>query len=312
MKKETSQLLIKGYNTMWYLRKNSCIEHLCLIGTGSNVHKKAMDEYNRHLLVEKQSLTAAKNVFRSVIVDLKLGAAGQHVEMLISFSALCSVNVSSIGHGRKNFKDILNCLEDTVNGKITKLSSPLPSTTVPPHYWAMVDKSTPRRTTNQATLIVARDDQGIPNPVPVSAPSVYLEVEAASYENLAKMLLKAIEEKFSRDLSRLCGVAADGPYQTSGFRRKLLEYLGIEDNNLALPITWDAAHVLNLELLDVKDADTASGVYTLKNLLSAATCLIPFLQMVKSLPFSISSILLHENLSRMLVKGLLVPLLNSG
>ena len=140
MKKETSRLLIKGHNTTWYHRKSSCIEHLCLIGTGSNVHKKAMDEYNRHLLVEKRSLTAAKNVFRSVIVDLKLGAAGQHVETLTSFLALCSVNVGSIGHGRKNFKDIFYCLEDTANGKITKwLSSPLPSTTIPPHYWATVD-----------------------------------------------------------------------------------------------------------------------------------------------------------------------------
>ena len=65
---------------------------------------------------------------------------------------------------------------------------------------------------------------------------MYSEVEAASYENLAEMLLKAIEENFSSDLlSRLCGVAADSPYQTSGFRQKLLEYLGIEDKNLALP-----------------------------------------------------------------------------
>ena len=38
------------------------------------MHKKAMEQYNRHLLVEKRSSTAAKiNVFRSVIVDLKLG-----------------------------------------------------------------------------------------------------------------------------------------------------------------------------------------------------------------------------------------------
>ena len=160
MKNETSHRLIKGHNTTWYHRKNLCIEHLCLIGTGSNVHKKAMDEYNRHLLVVKLSLTVAKNVFRSVIVDLKLGAAGQHVETLISFLALCSVNVGSIGHGRKNFNDILYCLEDIVNGKITKwLSSPLPSTTIPPNYWATVDKSTPSRTTKQATLIVARDDK---------------------------------------------------------------------------------------------------------------------------------------------------------
>ena len=63
------------------------------------MHKKGMEQYNRHLLVKKRSSTAAKKVFRSVIVYLKLGAAGQHVETLISFLALCSVNVGSIGHG---------------------------------------------------------------------------------------------------------------------------------------------------------------------------------------------------------------------
>ena len=181
-----------------------------------------------------------------------------------------------------------------------------------PHYWATVDKSTPSRTTNQATLIVACDDQGNPNPVPVAAPPVYSEVEAASYENLAKMLLKAIEENFSSDLlSRLCGVAADGPYQTSGFCQKLLEKLGVEDKHLALPVTWDAAHVLNLAVLDVKDADTASGAH-FKRFIKRCNAFNTILSNGKGLPFSILSILLHEGLSCMLVKGLLVRRSNSG
>ena len=48
---------------------------------------------------------------------------------------------------------------------------------------------------------------------------------------------------------RLCGVAADGPYQASGFRGKLVEALDIVEtggDHLALPVTWDPAHILNL------------------------------------------------------------------
>jgi hypothetical protein len=261
LKKETTRLLIQGHNSRWYTQKNSCLEHLCLIGTGSNIHKKAMDEYKRNLQIEQRRSTAAMNIFRSVIADLKLGAAAQHVETLISLLASCSVNVGRIGHSRKNVKDILYCLEKTVNGRILKwLSTPLPSTMIPPHYWATIDKSTPSRTTNQATLIVARDENGIPNPIPVAAPPVYSEFDVASYEKMAEMLLKVIQDNFSTDLlARLCAVSADGPYQANGFRGKLLEKLGIEDNELALPVIWDAAHVLNLAVLDVKDSNTDSG-----------------------------------------------------
>ena len=85
----------------------------------------------------------------------------------------------------------------------------------------------------------------------------------ASYDTLAKLLTEAIESNFSKDvLSRLCGVSADGPYQASGFRAKLIEILGIADNlgdDLALPVTWDSAHALNLAVVGVKDSATATG-----------------------------------------------------
>ena len=58
----------------------------------------------------------------------------------------------------------------------------------------------------------------------------------------------------------MCGVAADGPYQASGFSKHLREKLGFEaDDELALPITWDSAHVLNLAVTDVRDGKTNSG-----------------------------------------------------
>ena len=212
--------------------------------------------------MEKKT-TTAKNIFRAAIIDLKLGAAATSLEKLISFLACCGVNVGNIGHGRNLFNDILYCLEKTVNGRINAwLKTPLPSTMLPPHFWATVDKATPSRTTNQAILVVARNAAGVPCPIPIAAPKVYTDFQPASYESLAELLVKATEDNLSHEvLSRLCGVAADGPYQATGFHKKLLEILNIVDDKdqLPFPVTWDAAHALNLGVVDVKDSKTESG-----------------------------------------------------
>ena len=185
------------------------------------------------------------HILYATILDLKFGAAAIHFETL-SLLACCSVDVGNIGYSRKNFNDILYCLEKMVNRKVdTWLNQPLPSTQLPPHIWATVDKPTQSRTTNQAVLIVARNETGICCPIPVAAPSVYTDFEEALYILLATQLHKAIEENFSKDVvSRLCGAAPDDPYQASGFQRKLLEILNITDvggDHLALPVTWDPA-----------------------------------------------------------------------
>ena len=77
---------------------------------------------------------------------------------------------------------------------------------------------------------------------------------------MAELLVKSIKDNFSKDvLSRLCGVAADGPYQAAGFRKRLLQELGIEDSDngqLSFPVTWDAAHLLNM--VEVKDQSPGS------------------------------------------------------
>ena len=263
VKKESTRLLIKGQNQTWYRQKCLCIDHMCLIGGGSLTHKKAMVEYNKKLKQNERITTTAGNIFRAAIVDLKVGAAGMQLETLISFLSCCGVDVGSIGHSRNNFNHILYCLEKAVDNRINQwLNTPLPSTLLPPHFWATVDKATPSRTTNQAILIVAREKNGVPCPIPVAAPPVYSAFTEATYDNLAKQLLKAVSEHFSEEvLSRLCGVAADGPYQATGFAAQLRESLDIEhdDDVLAMPVTWDTAHLLNLAVTDVRDAQTESG-----------------------------------------------------
>jgi hypothetical protein len=115
------------------------------------------------------------------------------------------------------------CLEKVIDEKIRAwLATPLPSTQLPPHFWATTDKATPSRTTNQAVLIVARDSSGTPCPIPVAAPAIYDDFKEDTYDSLARQLLDAISEHFSPEiLSRLCRVGADGPYQATGFRKHL-------------------------------------------------------------------------------------------
>lgn len=262
--KEASRSLINGHNKCWYRQKFHCIDHLCYVGDGSKHHRKAIGEYKTKREIIKKKSTVCSNLFRAAITDLKLGAAGKHFETLISFLASCSVDVGSIGHGRNNFNDMLYCLEKVLDEKIEEwLSTPLPSTLLPPHFWATTDKATPSRTTNQAVLIIARDKSGVPCPIPVSAPPVYDAFEQASYDVLAQQLLDGISNHFSDEvLSRLCGVSADGPSQAAGFREHLVETLKLEeDSDLALPITWDPAHLLNLAVTDVRDSQTPSGIF---------------------------------------------------
>ena len=131
----------------------------------------------------------------------------------------------------------------------TWLESPLPSTLLP-HFWITVDKATPSRTTNQAILVFARNKEGVPCPIPVDAPKVYSEFDSALYAYLAEIIVNTISDKFSRNvLTRVCGVAADGPYQATGVRGKLLELLCVTDadnSSLALPVTWEPVHLTNL------------------------------------------------------------------
>ena len=265
LNKDTTRLLIEGRNQTWYRQKKSCIDHLCLIGDGSKVHKNAMEVYQRQLKIMKRKTAATSNILRPTIADLKLGAGTRDFETLVSFLACCFADVGDIGHSRNNFSDILYCLEKTFNGRINAwLNHPLPSTQLPPHFWATVDKVTPSRTTNQAVLVVACDKTDVPCPIPVAATSVYTELEQPSYDKMADLLIKVIEDNFSKEvLSRLCDVAADGPYLASGYRARLLEVWNIVGgmDQLELPVTCDAAHVLYLAVSGVKDSNTPSGTF---------------------------------------------------
>ena len=200
-KKEKSQLMITGKNIFWSRQKRAIIEHLSLLGDGSIKHKKAMDVFNKNKAEKAKQIKVISNVFRGAITTLKLGSAATHFETIMSLLACCGAQIGNIGHSRKNFNDILYCLENVINKRANQwLCSPLKSTGIPPHFWATIDKGTPSRITNQAVLIVDRDDDGKPCPIPVAAPEIYNELDDATYGNLAVQMVDAIRNNVSPEI----------------------------------------------------------------------------------------------------------------
>ena len=266
LRKATTRQLISGHNDVWWKQKHACLSHLSLIGEGSNVHLKALQKWNAKQRKQKKTISTLNNVFRAAITDLKMGSAARHFETLLSCLALCGADIGNIGHSRKLFPDILYCLDKAVNEQTAAwLNTPLPSTSMQPHFWATVDKGTPSRVTNQAILIIARDASGTPCLIPVGSPDVYSNLDA-SYGALAEMITETISKNFGNNvLTRLVGVSADGPYQTPSFREKLMGLLGIVDkdpeNQIVFPVTWDGGHNVNLGITDIRDAESLSATH---------------------------------------------------
>lgn len=55
-------------------------------------------------------------------------------------------------------------------------------------------------------------------------------------------------------------MTADGPYQTKNFKTGVFDNMGIKDI-LGLPVTWDAAHQLDLAVTDVRDSKSKGAEF---------------------------------------------------
>lgn len=49
-------------------------------------------------------------------------------------------------------------------------------------------------------VLVARDSEGNVCPIPVAAPEIYKEFEAATYDELGTQMVEAIKENFSTEI----------------------------------------------------------------------------------------------------------------
>ena len=161
-------------------------------------------------------------------------------------------------------------------------------------------------------MIVTRQKNGVPCPIPVAAPPIYSALAEATYDNLVKQLLKAVSEHLSAEvLLRLCGVAGDGPYQATGFPAQLGESIGIQhdDEDLAMLVTWDTAHLLNLTVTYVRDAQTISGSHfrlvvrrcnVFSHILANGKG-FAFLHMVNKVARNLSQVFIHPTIYKIII-----------
>ena len=128
--------------------------------------------------LEERVLSVTENLVAIAMTVVKTKSAALHYETLVASHASTGSDVRELGHGRKQFIALLRAAEVWCDRQIAMfLSTPLPSTKLPPHFYVTADKSTPNRISNQAVMvcpIIAGHRQAIA----VSAPEVYESAES--------------------------------------------------------------------------------------------------------------------------------------
>ena len=68
---------------------------------------------------------------------------------------MCGVDCGDFGHNKEEFKNILAAAESWIDSEVSRaLKMPIKSTGMRPHFFFTLDKGTPERETNQATMVV--------------------------------------------------------------------------------------------------------------------------------------------------------------
>ena len=102
---------------------------------------------SREMIVAKNQLCAAIGVVKTK------SAAIQYEERIAKLQA-AGADVRDFGHSRKMFPEMIKVVCAYIDKKTADfLSTPLPNTGMPPHFYITADKSTNRRITNQVTVI---------------------------------------------------------------------------------------------------------------------------------------------------------------
>jgi len=140
----------------------------------SKLHLRALQSYLKSKGFSKSRFDiAGLNQLRTALTVVKTKSAMMHYETLLSFGQQIGGEVGDIGMSRKRMPEILQHIDTYLDEECSKvLRQPLKSTGMPPHFFISVDKSTPRRETNQALLLLFVNE-GKRVAFPVSANVVY-------------------------------------------------------------------------------------------------------------------------------------------
>ena len=163
-----------------------------------------------------------------------------------------------------------------INKKSTEfLSSPLPNTGMPPHFYVTADKSTNHRVTNQISMVcpvIAGKRQGIP----LNMSQVYTNAEGTggTGDALAETIFRDVEVHVDIKGGRLMqmqGKVVDGQYVNQKFISAmnsplidlLKQSLSIDENQVVFdlfwwPTQWDPGHWVDKIFSHFKDSPFVS------------------------------------------------------
>ena len=167
--------------------------------------------------------------------------------------------MANIGHGRKQFVDILSAFEIWLDSKAAKfLLTPLVSTSLPPHFYVSADKSTVHRVTNLAIVVcpmIAGKKQAIQAPCVYELEDIENGITEAAADKLADNVYVTITSTYGSIgegtvAQSWQGTVCDGQYQAAMFEERLNALRGKSDPVFDRVI-WDPPHSVNLAAEDV-------------------------------------------------------------
>ena len=228
--------------------------------------------------MEKRGLSVTKNLVRVAISVLKSKSAATHFEMHVAAHLSTGSDMGEIGHGRKQFNEILKAVEAYLDSEIEKyLLTPLKNTLLPPHFCGLADKSTIHRITNQCVAITMMVE-GVKTAIAVQAPAVYHTdekesdnvVTGAYAPELANSMFQTIATAYPKLVEIMetswQGCVLDGQYQAKGFAEKLTQLLN-KPRSEFFSVIWDPPHWVNLAIDDVIVGKTGVSKKFLKRLI---------------------------------------------
>ncbi len=149
LSEEVYQQLIAGKCEKWYHQKEAFGKHL-----SSKTHSNATNFMKLVKQGKSREVPVTKNQLRAALGIVKTKSAAIQYEERIAELHAAGADVGDFGHSRKLFPAMLSAACAYIDKKTSIfLSTPLPSTGMPPHFYVTADKSTNHRATNQVTVI---------------------------------------------------------------------------------------------------------------------------------------------------------------
>ncbi len=228
---------------------------LHISGKESKTHRDAVQYHHLQKSVRNRETLVVKNQLQAAMTVVKTKSAAQHYETNIAQLYAAGCDIGDYGHSRHMFFPILKAACTYIDKEVSKfMSTPLPNTGLPPHFYITGDKSRNHRMTNQVTLIYPVVE-GQRQAIALNASRVYTKSDGSggTGPELALQLLNDVKKHAKitgRAILAMQGKVTDGQYLCDGFIDSMNQPLFDEiplmlQEKFWWPLQWDAGHWLD-------------------------------------------------------------------